>query len=854
MTVSTPILRKNYLPPDFLIHTVDLIFELHPTETVVRNTLHIERNSHAVNGRAPLVLNGQKLILKSIYLNDQLLTDQDYELTDTLLTIPQVSDRFCLTIETTCNPEGNTVLEGLYLSNEIFCTQCEPHGFQKITYYMDRPDVMAVFTTTIIADAKQYPILLSNGNLVEEKILSDGRQQVTWHDPFKKPCYLFALVGGNLEYLEDFFITQSKRRILLRIFVDPQQTHKALHAMAMLKKAMQFDEELYGREYDLDIFMIVAVRDFNMGAMENKGLNIFNEKYILVDEETATDEDFVNVGVVVAHEYFHNWTGNRVTCRDWFQLSLKEGLTVFRDQQFCGTLITDPIARIDEVRYLKSHQFPQDSGPLAHPVRPDQYMDMNNFYTVTVYHKGAEVVRMLHTLEGEENFRRGMDLYFGRFDGMAVTCDDFIDAHADANHQNYTQFMRWYSQAGTPQLNFLDTFEAASQTYRLCVSQNTPPTADGSPKEAFHLPIHLALFDRKSGKKLVDQMLTLTAAMQCFEFKNLSEKPIPSLVRNFSAPVKWHYPYTLEERIFLLQHEGDVFTRFQIGQDLYWEYFNNVATVNREYLEALKTILKDSQLDPAIRARLLSTPTYDELAKLQEKIDVQGIIGRRDDLNQKIAKALEKEALEEYLSIALAPSNTMGQRQLKACCLQILLVAQHPNAQEFAKKLFMSSKNMTDRYNALTLLTKFANANFFEQALEAFYNRYKNNELVLGKWFKLEASIPHISTIARVKKLLDHPKFDWHNPNKIYALLVSFAQNFVAFHLIDGSAYEFFAEQILRVDHINPIVAARLVEALTHWKQYQDSHAVLMRSALQSIALADNISLTLRELTDKSLR
>ena len=596
---KTQIYRKDYTPSAFLIDAVDLIFELAPDNTLVGNTMQLRRNP-TVASNCSLSLNGEGIELQAVYLNQKLLTSSEYQCTKTDLIILNPPDQFELRVDTICHPAANTALEGLYLSNNIFCTQCEPHGFRHITYYLDRPDVMAKFTTTLIADAAQYPVMLSNGNCIADEILPDQRRKVVWQDPFKKPCYLFAVVSGKLDCLEDFFITQSNRKICLRIFVETGNQSKALHAMEMLKKAMRWDEEYYGREYDLDIFMIVAVADFNMGAMENKGLNIFNAKYILADADTATDVDYEGIGTVVAHEYFHNWTGNRITCQDWFQLSLKEGLTVFRDQEFTAEITPKTVVRIDDVRALRTAQFTEDAGPLAHPVRPDAYLEMNNFYTATVYNKGAELIRMLHTLEGAEGYRKGMDLYFDRFDGMAVTCDDFVQAHADANQRDYTQFLRWYAQAGTPTLDFHDDCDPNNKKYTLTVTQHTAQSADGSSKEAFHIPLRVALFNKKMGEKIFERVFELTQTTQTFEVSEILEKPIASLMRGFSAPARWHYPYSLQDQIFLLAHDDDFFNRFEMSQQIYNHFFlTQTVALPESYSEALRTILLDSKIDDA---------------------------------------------------------------------------------------------------------------------------------------------------------------------------------------------------------------------------------------------------------------
>ena len=859
------IYRKDYQESDFLINTVDLVFELDPINTLVSNTMTLYRNPNRLKAK-DLILNGAQntLTLVSLYLNEKLLIENtDYQIYEDSLKIFNVPDSFTLKVQTRCNPSENTELNGLYLSQGIFCTQCESHGFQRITYYLDRPDVMAKFTTTLIAKPEDYPVLLSNGNCIIETLLPNGFKKVVWEDPFKKPCYLFALVAGKLDCYEDFFISQSGRKITLKIFVEPGNASKSIHAMEMLKKSMRWDEERYGREYDLDIFMIVAVSSFNMGAMENKGLNIFNAKYILANPETATDTDYEGIAIVVAHEYFHNWTGNRITCRDWFQLSLKEGLTVFRDQQFTEDLLSPAIARIDQVRNLRLNQFPEDAGPLAHPVRPDSYLEMNNFYTATVYNKGAEVIRMLHVLEGEKGYRDAMNLYFDRFDGMAVTCDDFLQAHADANQKNYMQFSRWYSQAGTPELIFTDEYDANNQIYRLRVKQKTHPTADQSPKEAFHLPIKIALLNEKTAEKYFEGIIELTEEEQIFDFENVSPS-IPSLMRGFSAPVRWEYPYSLSQRIFLLQHDDDLFNRFEMAQQLFNHFFlEDVSVLPENYLMALNSILNDSNLDPGIKARLLTFPSYHELAEQMTLIDVDQTIKRRDSFIRQISKMLEQDLIELLESLISHHKNTpyifsthdIGLRALINAGLYLLIEANHPKAFEWVEDLYIKSNNMTNRFNALNLGVKYGSFALKEKLLTDFYQNFaKDDLLILDKWFMVQASIPKKDTLLTVEKLCEHSDFDIKNPNQVRSLLGVFSlRNFIGFHLSDGSAYEFLAEKVLILDRLNPQIAARLVEPLLQWRRYTDEHAVLMRSALQKIALISELSSDLYEKVMKSI-
>jgi aminopeptidase N len=848
------IYRKDYLPSDFFIDEVSLDFELAPEATRVINTMQMHRNPNSQT--ADLLLNGEGLQLQAIYLNQQRLSQDQYSCNNTSLTIFNPPNQFELCVETICNPKSNTALEGLYLSNGIFCTQCEPHGFRKITYFIDRPDVMAKFTTRITADAKKYPAMLSNGNCIDDESLADGRRKVIWQDPFKKPCYLFALVAGNLDCLEDFFITRSKRKICLQIFVEAGNKNKALHAMAMLKQAMRWDEDNYGREYDLDIFMIVAVADFNMGAMENKGLNIFNAKYILADALTATDSDYEGIATVVAHEYFHNWTGNRITCRDWFQLSLKEGLTVFRDQEFTADLMSKTITRIDDVRALKIAQFTEDAGPLAHPVRPDSYIEMNNFYTATVYNKGAELIRMLRQLEGDAGYRKGMDLYFERFDGMAVTCDDFVQAHADANQRDYQQFLNWYAQAHTPALIFSDQYDPMTKKYSLIIEQKIPET-----QKAFHIPIKLALINSDDGSTYLEKVLELQQLQQTFDFFDLPKRPIPSLMRDFSAPVRWHYPYSLEQQIFLFQYDDNYFNRFDMNQQIFQQFFSQEKSVLlEEYLNALHIILSDETMEPSIKSRLLTLPSYRELNDQQKIIQVDKTIQLRKKMAKQIADKLAKTAYQQLIKLKQKPptyefnAHDVGLRSLTATCLQILFEANHPEASSLARELYEQANNMTDRYNALSLLTVYDKSELVSQLLAKFHQQFEHDALVLEKWLALQATIPDQQTLKKVNELMKHKDCDMKNPNKGRSLIGAFAQqNFEGFHLPDGSGYEFLAEQVLLLDTINPQIAARLVEPLTRWRRYEDAHAVLIRSALQRVALENKLSADVYEIVNKSL-
>ena len=864
MSEHTAIYLSNYQASAFFIDTVALSFELNPACTRVTNTMQFYRDAATAS---TLVLHGEGQVLEALYLNDQLLEPSAYALTDHSLTVFDVPERFSLTVVSTCQPDANTALEGLYVSNAKFCTQCEPHGFRKITYYLDRPDVMAVFTTTISGDAALYPVMLSNGNCVSEELSMDGIKTVVWHDPFKKPCYLFALVAGDLACHEDFFVSMSGQQITLKIFVEPGNLDKTAHAMHSLKQAMRWDEQCYGREYDLAIFMIVAVSDFNMGAMENKGLNIFNAKYILANPETATDQDYEGITVVVGHEYFHNWTGNRITCRDWFQLSLKEGLTVFRDQEFSADMTSRPVARIDQVKTLKLSQFPEDAGPLAHPVRPISYLEMNNFYTATVYNKGAEVVRMLHTIEGTSGFRAGMDQYFARFDGMAVTCDDFVDVHAQANQADYTQFMRWYAQAGTPEITVSDKYNDTQQVYELTFSQRLTAMPDGIQPQPLVIPIRLGLLSEK-GKLYTlnkngdtEKVLLLQEVEQTFIFRGISHKPIPSLFRQFSAPVNYFYPYSFKQLLALVRFDVDAYNRFAAAEQLAYHLANNHSLTDLEqWLPVLTHVLTDCSVDDALKARILTLPSEKAFAQQQNRIDCHRAIASRRLLMNALAQGLMEHFLTCYDTLKLHntayefSATQVGKRSLAAVCLRNLLLANPSDGELLCQEQYRLADNMTDRFHALTILVHHGAKAAAEACLADFYERYQHEALVVEKWFSIQATIPHEQTLARVENLLHHPAFDLKNPNKVRALIGAFvSQNFIGFHRADGAGYEFLASQIIVLNGINPQVAARLVEPLSHWQRYSDEALVLQRSALQRVLLSENLSVDVYEQVSKSL-
>ena len=868
-----PTYLKDYSPPPFLIDRAELHIELAEDATEVQSQLHIRRQPSS-NTEA-LVLHGQDLQLQRLLVDGRILQEgRDYRLEAQQLIVHDVPDQFVLDCAVRIFPQNNSSLEGLYKSNGVFCSQCEAEGFRKITFFLDRPDVMAEYRTTLLADADRYPVLLSNGNPIDGGRLDDGRHWVTWHDPFKKPSYLFAVVAGPLAHIEDYYTTRSGRKVTLRIYTEAHNIGQCEHAMRSLQKAMRWDEEVFGLEYDLDIYNIVAVADFNMGAMENKSLNVFNTQFVLAQPQTATDHDYQGVESVIAHEYFHNWTGNRVTCRDWFQLSLKEGLTVFRDQEFSGDMGSRGVKRIDDVRILRTVQFPQDSGPMAHPVQPDSYIEINNFYTVTVYNKGAEVVRMIYNLLGRNGFRRGMDLYFQRHDGQAVTCDDFVAAMADANELNLTQFKRWYSQAGTPQIKVRDDYDPANGNYTLTLSQHCPPTPGQPHKNSFHIPIALGLLGPE-GQPLPLQLegenapnegttrvLELREAEQSFQFINVQHKPLPSLLRGFSAPVKLGYDYSDADLCFLLAHDQDDFNRWEAAQQI---AINTILTlcrnpkqnVSASVIDAFRQVLMDQTADPALRAYILTLPSEAYLAEQMTVVDVDGLHKARNQLRSALAQSLQHEFLavyEQYHSDSdyCIDSESIAQRSLKNRCLDYLIQSDNPAHQQLCLTQYRSANNMTDQLAALQTLVQ---GNHPDRAatLADFYRRWHNEALVVDKWLNLQASAPGPDTLWQVQNLLNHEAFSIKNPNKVRALIGAFGHNPTHFHAADGSGYRFVADQVITLNEFNPQIAARLLGVFTRWRKYDTSRQELMREQLKRVLTCQNISPDVYEIVSKSL-
>ena len=879
---SKTIYLKDYQVPDYLIDETHLTFELFEDHSLVHAQLVMRRNPEAGAGLPKLVLDGQQLELLELKLDDHELSAADYTLTDSHLTLQPTQERFVVDSSVRIHPESNTALEGLYKSCKMFCTQCEAEGFRKITFYLDRPDVMSKFTTTVSAEQHAYPVLLSNGNPIASGSEEGGRHWATWEDPFKKPAYLFALVAGDLWCVEDSFTTMSQREVALRIYVEPENIDKVQHAMDSLKRSMKWDEEVYGREYDLDIFMIVAVNDFNMGAMENKGLNIFNSSCVLAKGETATDAAHQRVEAVVAHEYFHNWSGNRVTCRDWFQLSLKEGFIVFRDSEFSADTHSRTVKRIEDVAYLRTHQFAEDAGPMAHPVRPDAYMEISNFYTLTIYEKGAEVLRMIHTLLGPELFRKGSDLYFERHDGQAVTCDDFVKAMEDASGIDLTQFKRWYTQAGTPRLEVSEAYDAAAQSYSLTFRQSCPATPGQSEKLPFVIPVALGLLDAQgselplrlqgeSAAQGTSRVLSVTEAEQTFTFAGIAEKPLPSLLRGFSAPVKLHFPYNRDQLMFLMQHDSDGFNRWEAGQQLSVQVLQELIgqhqrgealVLDQRLVTALRTLLEDESLDQAMVAEMLSLPGEAYLTEISEVADVEAIHAAREFARKELASALFAPLWARYqanreVSKAtpyVAEAAHFARRSLQNIALSYLMLSEKAEVLAACVDQFENADNMTERLAALAVLV---NSPFQEEqskALAMFADFFKDNPLVMDQWFSVQAGCPLPGGLERVHALMQHEAFTLKNPNKVRALIGAFAnQNLINFHRADGAGYRFLADQVITLNALNPQIASRLLAPLTRWRKYGPARQALMKTELERILASGELSSDVYEVVSKSL-
>jgi aminopeptidase N len=870
-----PVRLEDYRPPDWLVKTVDLDVSLDATATRVRATLALAPNPNGTPG-APLVLDGDGLTLHSLTRDGAPLATDAYTATPDRLTLHTPARPFALDIETIVDPSANTQLMGLYRSSGTYCTQCEAEGFRRITYFPDRPDVMAVFTTRLEADKDEAPVLLSNGNFVRGgDVAGTNRHFAVWHDPFPKPSYLFALVGGKLGCITDTFTTMSGRKVELRIYVEPGKEDRCGYALDSLKRAMRWDEARFGREYDLDIFMIVAVSDFNMGAMENKGLNIFNDKYVLASPLTATDADYASIEAVIAHEYFHNWTGNRITCRDWFQLSLKEGLTVFRDQEFSADERSRPVERIGDVRTLRANQFVEDAGPLAHPVRPSLYHEINNFYTPTVYEKGGEVVRMLSVLLGREGFRRGMDLYFERHDGHAATVEDFIACFADANGADLSQFMRWYAQAGTPELAVTGTFDRRGKTFRLDVAQTVPATPGQPVKEAMTIPLALGLVGPngrdlplvlEGGARVERGVLTIAKPAESFTFTGIAERPVLSLNRGFAAPIKVTVNAGADDLKFLAAHDPDPFNRWQAMQSLATGLLIEAATggggraqAEAGLIEALAAILADDALEPAFVAQALGLPSEADVARdIGRDVDPDAVFRARTALRVKIGAALHNQLSALYRRMSdNAPYSpdaaSAGRRALKNVCLDLIAADGGDEGITLAARQFAAADNMTDRMAALATLSLHDRA-ARATALEDFYRRHAGDPLVIDKWFSLQAAIPEAATLDRVRRLAAHPAFSFANPNRLRALIGGFAQlNQTQFNRPDGAGYDFLADTVLALDAKNPQVAARLLSAFKSWRALEAGRRARAEATLRRVAAAENLSRDTADIVRRAL-
>ncbi len=876
-TETKTIYLEDYTVPTYQVKHIDLIFDLDEESTLVTSIVKYQYNQ-ASGAKQSLHLHGEELELERIKLDGELLTESAYSLDEKGLTINNPPENFTLEIVTRIYPQKNKALDGLYKSSGNFCTQCEAQGFRRITYYLDRPDVMSVFSTLIRADKEKYPVLLSNGNLLEAGDLEDGKHFAAWQDPFAKPAYLFALVAGDLEHISDTFTTMSGREIALEIYTEAHNIDKCDHAMASLKRAMRWDEERFGLEYDLDIYMLVAVDDFNMGAMENKGLNIFNSKLVFASPETATDQNYMAIESVIGHEYFHNWTGNRVTCRDWFQLSLKEGLTVFRDQEFSADLHSRSVQRIQDVRMLRTHQFAEDASPMAHPIRPASFMEINNFYTLTIYEKGAEVVRLYHSLLGEAGFRKGMDLYFERHDGQAVTTEDFLSAMADANQMDLSQFQNWYDQAGTPQVDVAMHYDSKAKTCTLTLEQSCPATPESKQKKPFFIPVAMGLLDaqgqdmalqlaEESAPQGTTRVLQLTEAKQVFTFINIDSEPLPSLLRGFSAPVRLCYPYSSSDLIFLMQYDSDDFNRWEASQRLAQQMIlqmlaaqekGDAIGVEPAIIDAYQALLENENLDYSLRAEALSLPSEADIAEAVENADPEAIHQVRNFLRNTIAKALRLSFETFYAQLEdtgeyKIDAYSIGKRRLRNICLSYLGTIEDEGIYATCYQQFKNATNMTDNLAAFRVLLDI-DCPQRQQAIDEFEQRWSDNTQVMDKWFMMQASSSLPNTLERVKVLMQHDAFDLKNPNKVRALIGSFANmNPVNFHQADGSGYDFIMKQVLELDKFNPQIAARLVRTLINGRKYNAARERLMRQALETIQQQKGLSADVFEIVSKSL-
>jgi aminopeptidase N len=854
---DTPIIfkRENYAPPAYAVDHIDLDIDLHPSKTIVKSSISLRTLTHK-----PLILKGEGLELISLKVDGH--DFKDYELSSEQLLLRTLPEH-CL-LEITCSnaPDQNTTLMGLYVSRGNFFTQCEAEGFRKITYFLDQPDVLTKYRVTLRANREQCPVLLANGNLVDQQDLGNGRHSATWEDPFPKPSYLFALVAGKLSCIEEKIKSKSGKEQLLQVWVEESDLPKAKHAMDSLINAIRWDEDRFGLELDLERFMIVAVSDFNMGAMENKGLNIFNTKYVLADANSATDVDFANIESVVGHEYFHNWTGNRVTCRDWFQLSLKEGLTVFRDQEFSADLMGSEsgraVKRIEDVRLLRQLQFPEDAGPMAHPIRPDSYQEINNFYTVTIYEKGAEVVRMQQTLLGKDGFRKGMDLYFKRHDGQAVTCDDFVGAMSDANQADLTQFKLWYSQAGTPHVHVKENFNVAEKTYELTLSQSCPPSPGQEIKAAFHIPLKTKLLGVSNSS---ETLIELKKSEEKYVFNNCNTKPILSINREFSAPIILDFDQSLDDQLYLFEHDDDSFNRWEAGQKLAQHWILSGKEVDQRLVDIWSRILNDEKLNPAFKELSLSLPSEAYLHEQVDEVDPQAIHQSRRNFRKLMASKLENQWINTYekhqtLGNYSPDSQSAGLRALKNHALHMLIETGQSDWQDLAYRQFKDSNNMTDRIAALSALVN-QGSSYASECLDIYFQRYEKDDLALDKWFALQATRQFVEgapILNSVKDLKKHPAFKLNNPNRARSVIHAFClSNPGGFHQLDGSGYSFWADCVIELNILNPQVAARLARGMDRWKKFKQPYQDLMKTQIERVAREDKLSPDVQEVITKSL-
>ena len=878
--VTTTVYRNDYQPPAYLINSIELKFDLDEQQTIVTNKMQISRNQSAELSR-DLILDADKLEPAKIVLNGKLLGNDGYQFDDVSLTINAVPESFELEITTVIKPQENTTLMGLYKSSGNFCTQCEAQGFRKITFFPDRPDVLTTYTVTIVADKEKYPVLLSNGNRIDSGQGENGKHWVRWHDPFPKPSYLFALVAGDLEKISDVYTTACGRDVLLEIYSEAHNIDQCDFALESLKKSMRWDEQVYGLEYDLDIFMIVAVDDFNMGAMENKGLNVFNTKYVLANSETASDNDFLGVESVIAHEYFHNWSGNRVTCRDWFQLSLKEGFTVFRDQEFSADMHSRGVKRVEDVNVLRTYQFREDAGPMAHPVRPESYQEINNFYTLTIYNKGAEVVRMLSTIVGEQGFRAGSDLYFQRHDGQAVTIEDFVCAMEDANNIKLEQFRNWYSQAGTPLIKVREHYDTASQQYKLTLNQSCPDTPGQTDKKPFHVPIKLGFLNSKGGEvKIISSsqavsidesasnaVLHLQEQQQEFVFEQVLEKPVCSFLRGFTAPVNVDFEQNETELSHLMANDSDAFNRWNSAQDLMKQTLltlitdiqnKNELSLPSYLVEAVGEVLTGQINDQSLTALSLVPPSEIYLAQQLNVIDPDSVHQAREFMINSLARKHKEKWLKLYQSLSdsgeyIVDQENVGRRSLRQVCLNYLLSLDEQASWDIAESQYESANNMTERLGAFQALLKTSSPQA-KSVTDDFYSRYKQHALAMDKWLAVQATVPNPNTLDRVKELEKKRVFDRKNPNKLRSLVGTFvSQNPVSFHALDGSGYDYLTNWLIELDSVNPQVAARLASSFNSWQSYDDKRKALMKASLEKINNTKNLSRDVKEIVSKAL-